>query len=103
MINNGAIISLTEQISMIAKETTEDFIIETIEPYCSGVAEIKISKEELKRIILKNYSKPKTVIVNDVLDKISAEIEERETYEGVYLDRYDVLEIIDKYKAESEE
>lgn len=70
MINNGAIISLTEKISMIVKETTEDFILETIEPYCSEVAEIKISKEELKRIILKNYGKPKPN--TDVLDKIKA-------------------------------
>lgn len=39
----------------------------------------------------------------DVLDKIMAEIEERETYEGIYLDRADVLQIIDKYKAERNE
>lgn len=39
---------------------------------------------------------------NDVLDKISAEIEEIETYDGIYIDRYYVLEILDKHKAESE-
>ena len=48
--------------------------------------------------------KPKT----DVLDKIRAEIEEVQTYkmfEGedtVYVERKDVLAIIDKYKAEKE-
>lgn len=38
-----------------------------------------------------------------VLDKIRAEIEEAQTYDGIYIDRAYVLEIIDKYKAESEE
>lgn len=38
-----------------------------------------------------------------VLDKISAEIEEEQTYDGIYIDRAYVLEIIDKYKAESED
>lgn len=37
-----------------------------------------------------------------MLDKISAEIEEVQTYDGIYIDRAFVLEIIDKYKAESE-
>lgn len=50
-------------------------------------------------------SKPKT----DVLDKIRAEIKEAQTYkmfEGedtVYVERKDVLAIIDKYKAEKKE
>lgn len=37
-----------------------------------------------------------------VLDKIIAEIEEIETYDGIYIDRAYVLQIIDKYKAEME-
>lgn len=37
-----------------------------------------------------------------MLDKIRAEIEEAQTYDGIYIDRAYVLEIIDKYKAESE-
>ena len=37
-----------------------------------------------------------------VLDKIRAEIEEAQTYDVIYIDRAYVLEIIDKYKAESE-
>ena len=43
---------------------------------------------------------------DDVLDKIEAEIEEIETYDGLYIDRAYVLQIINKYnadKAESEE
>lgn len=31
-----------------------------------------------------------------VIEKITTEIEERATYEGIYLDRADVLDIIDK-------
>lgn len=38
-----------------------------------------------------------------ILDKIRAEIEEIETYDGLYIDRAYALEIIDKYKAESED
>ena len=36
------------------------------------------------------------------LDKIIAEIEEIETYDGIYVDRAYVLEIIYKYKANKE-
>ena len=38
----------------------------------------------------------------NVFDKIRAEIEEIETYDGIYIDRVYVLEILDKYKSESE-
>lgn len=41
-------------------------------------------------------------IEREVFDKIGAEIEEAQTYDGIYIDRAYVLEIIDKYKAESE-
>ena len=37
-----------------------------------------------------------------ILDKIRAEIEEAQTYDGIYIDRAYVLQILDKYKAESE-
>ena len=50
-----------------------------------------------KRIIeCVKHGKPYKV---DVLDKISAEIEEIETYDGLYIDRAYVFQIIDKYKA----
>ena len=38
-----------------------------------------------------------------ILDKIRAEIKELETNNGIYIDKYYVLHIIDKYKAEREE
>lgn len=38
-----------------------------------------------------------------VLDSVRAEIEEIQTYDGIYIDRAYVFKIIDKYKAESEE
>ncbi len=60
----------------------------------SGVA---ICEESFKKM------KPLTEEINSVLDKIRAEIEEAQTYDGIYIDRAYVLEIIDKYKAESEE
>lgn len=41
-------------------------------------------------------------IEREVLDEIGAEIEEAQTYDGIYIDRAYVLEIIDKYKAGSE-
>lgn len=40
--------------------------------------------------------------INKVIDKIRAEIEEVQTYDGIYIDRAYVLQIIDKYKAEGE-
>lgn len=36
----------------------------------------------------------------DVLDKIMEEIEEIETYDGLYIDRAYVLQIIDRYRNE---
>lgn len=42
----------------------------------------------------------KTLEQTNVLDKIRAEIEEIETYDGIYIDRDYVLEIIDKYRKE---
>lgn len=53
---------------------------------------------EHDHVILKAYSDG----ANDVLDKIRAEIEEAQTYDGIYIDRAYVLEILDRYKTESE-
>lgn len=52
----------------------------------------------------KYIAKLETRIVeqDSVLDDVSAEIEEIETYDGIYIDRAYVLQIVDKYKAESE-
>lgn len=40
--------------------------------------------------------------MENILDKIRAEIEEVQTYDGIYIDRAYVLQIIDKYRGESE-
>ena len=54
-------------------------------------------------------SKSEKNAVNEVLDKIRAEIMKLQTYkmfggeDTVYVEHEDVLQIIDKYKAESEE
>jgi hypothetical protein len=37
-----------------------------------------------------------------VLDSVRAEIEEIQTYDGIYIDRAYVLEILDKYRERSE-
>ena len=39
---------------------------------------------------------PVEAVPLSVIEKITTEIEERATYEGIYLDRADVLEIIDE-------
>ena len=57
--------------------------------------EYKIS-EEIKKAFT---SEPKSD-VNDVLDKIITEIEEAQTYDGIYIDRAYVLDIIYKYREE---
>lgn len=58
-----------------------------------------ITESTLDSLVSKlNYYAEQT----DVLNKIRSEIEEIETYDGLYIDRAYVLEIIDKYKAESE-
>ena len=53
------------------------------------------------------YAEEKVTAVDDILDKIRAEIEQITDTMGVsynqYVSKIDVLQIIDKYKAESEE
>ena len=46
-----------EKIVMQAKENEEEFIIETIHPYCENILQIKINKEELKQILLNSMQK----------------------------------------------
>lgn len=57
------------------------------------IPEEKAEKNFTKRI---NAITPEKVIDISVIEKITTEIEERATYEGIYLDRADVLDIIDK-------
>ena len=41
------------------EETYEDFIFETIYPYCEGVTKLKLNKERLKRLLLLGLEKEK--------------------------------------------
>lgn len=43
---------VAEKITMQVKESQEDFIFETINPYCEDILQMKINKEELKQILL---------------------------------------------------
>lgn len=49
---------VVEEIVMQAEENLEEFIIETIHPYCENILQIKISKEELKQILLNGIQQP---------------------------------------------
>jgi len=48
---------VVEEITMQAIENQEGFIFETINPYCENVLRMKISKEELKQILLNGIQK----------------------------------------------
>lgn len=51
------ITKMVEEIAMQAKENQEEFIFETIRPYCENVLQMKINKEELKQILLSSIQK----------------------------------------------
>ena len=55
--NLGVEQDLTEKISKQVTESHEEFIFETIRPYCENVVQMKISKRELERALLKYYGK----------------------------------------------
>lgn len=44
---------VVEEIVTRWKENEEEFIFETIHPYCEDILQLKINKEELKQIILR--------------------------------------------------
>lgn len=52
------ITKMVEEIAMQAKENQEEFIFETIQPYCENILQMKINKEELKQILLNSIQKP---------------------------------------------
>lgn len=90
------------------EETYEDFVYDTILPYCEEVTQLKLNKEELKRILLLGIQKDKE-LNNDTLDKLRAEIENhcglaKEnhcrycSYCNSLMGVREILEIIDKYK-----
>ena len=57
MIMEFDISKMVGKIAMQAKENQEEFIIETIHPYCENILQIKINKEELKQILLNGIQK----------------------------------------------
>ncbi len=52
------ITKVVEEMSVRIRETEEDFILDTIFPYCQETLQRRINKEELKQIILRG-SRPK--------------------------------------------
>lgn len=54
---NDLVSSIVEKISEKVTETREEFIFETIRPYCENVVQMKISKRDLEQALLKYYGK----------------------------------------------
>lgn len=48
---------VVEKITMQVEENQEEFIFETIYPYCENILQMKINKEELKQILLNSKRK----------------------------------------------
>ena len=44
--------SITKEITTQLTEDYENFVYETITPYCENILQMKVNKEELKRILL---------------------------------------------------
>lgn len=57
------ITKLVEEILLKAQETQEEFIFQTIRPYCENVLQMNVNKEELKQILLNGFQ-VKTVLSN---------------------------------------
>lgn len=90
-----------QEMSMKATETTEDFILDVIKPYCEEVTRMTVSKEYLKQVLTKS-------VPLSVIEDIKAEIDTyliAEEFGSAY--RNDIKGIIDKHisgaKMEGEE
>lgn len=84
--------NIVEEIVMQVKENEEEFIFETILPYCENILQIKINKEELKQILLNSMQKTpfKWIPVSERLPEkykevIVTDIETVDTYESYYI------------------
>lgn len=78
---------------MTNEETIE--MLEYIKHVGNGESEYKNDAQAIAiDMAIKALSEP--TIPLSVIEKITTEIEERATYEGIYLDRADVLDTIDK-------
>ena len=53
---------MVEEISMQAKENQEEFIFNTLLPYCENILQIKINKEKLKQILLNGVKKTNPIV-----------------------------------------
>lgn len=93
MTYRGAIYNLKQAKSVPYRKATFIKVDELLDELEQDKPMVEI---DLYSVIKQKY------IEREVLDKITAEIEEAQTYDGIYIDRAYVLEIIDKYKAESE-
>lgn len=83
---------LVEEIVMQVEEKEEEFIFETIRPYCENILQIKINKEELKQILLNGMQKTqsKWIPVSERLPEkykevIVTDIETSDTYQSYYI------------------
>lgn len=56
-VENDLVSSIVEKISEKVTENREEFIFETIRPYCENVVQMKISKRDLEQALLKYYGK----------------------------------------------
>ena len=71
------ITKMVEEIAMQAKENQEEFVFETIQPYCENILQMKINKEELKQILLNGIKKQQTsedCISREALDDAISEL-----------------------------
>lgn len=59
---------IVEEIAMQLIENQDEFIFETIRPYCEDILQLKINKEELKRILLKGQ-KSEWIPISEMLPK----------------------------------
>lgn len=56
-IPNIDVTSICEEVVIQLKEDYENFVFETISPYCEDVIQMKVNKAELKRILLLGIQK----------------------------------------------
>ena len=59
------------EIKMKAMENQEEFIFQTIQPYCENIIEQRISKKELNLALLQYFNKPK--LIKDWLSTFNTE------------------------------
>jgi len=64
-IKENPVITTVYEVVHKIHEDEENFILETIIPYCEEVSEMKISKSELKDILVRYYRKGKWEFVMD--------------------------------------